>query len=258
MGNTSPRVPAPRPGRAYQRIVDGVEADLYAGRLRPGDRLPSEREMVAKYGVSRATVREALRVLEHSGLIRSRHGDPGGPVVLALADGPLVTAMTRAARLRGGTLGDVLGFRMVLESAANRLAARLRTAEQLERMDACLDAMRAAIDGGRAEFAAADFAFHQVVAEAAGNAMIQAGLDAARSAVLVQIDDRLGEADDVPAQMAESLRHHRLVFEAVRDGDGERASEIAKHSLFAYYAHHLDPDERAALEDLRGNAPSPL
>lgn len=244
--------------RAYRQIVDSVERDLYAGTLRPGDRLPSEREMVARYGVSRASVREALRVLENSGLVRSRHGDRSGPMVLDLAGGPLAASMTRIARLHGCTPGELVGFRMALESAANQLAAYLRTDQQLADIRAGLAAMRAAADEGPATFGEADFAFHACVVKASRNTLLEYSLQAAQQAVLAQIGDKIAQASDTRAQMAETLRHHELVTAAIEAGDGERASSLAKHSLLAYYGDALEPDERLALASMCGSGDNPF
>jgi len=68
-----------QPVRLYQRIVEQIEDALARGELKPGQRLPSERELVVQFGASRSTVREALRVLESNGVVRSRPGDPDGP-----------------------------------------------------------------------------------------------------------------------------------------------------------------------------------
>ena len=75
--------------RAYQRIVEQVEEALARGDLAPGQRLPSERELVAQFAVSRSTVREALRVLESNGVVRSRPGDPNGPEILPFSHSAL-------------------------------------------------------------------------------------------------------------------------------------------------------------------------
>ena len=250
---------APVPAaKAYRQIVDAVERDLYAGELRPGDRLPSEREMVARSGVSRASVREALRVLENSGLVRSRHGDRSGPLVLDPAGGPLAETLTRIARLHGSSPGELVGYRMVLESAANQLAAYLRTDDQLAEIRASLAAMRAAVDQGVEAFGAADFAFHECVVTASRNALLEYSLHAARQAVLAQIGDKIVQASDARAQMAESLRHHELVASAIEARDGERAASLAKHSLLAYYGAALAVDERLALAALCGEDANPF
>lgn len=244
--------------KAYRQIVDAVERDLYAGDLRPGDRLPSEREMVARYGVSRASVREALRVLENSGLVRSRHGDRSGPLVLDPAGGPLAETLTRIAKLHGSTPGELVGFRMVLESAANQLAAYLRSDEQLAEIHETLAAMRAAVDVGVDAFGKADFAFHECVVKSSRNTLLEYSLHAARQAVLAQIGDKIVHAEDARAQMTESLRHHELVAAAIEAGDGERAASLAKHSLLAYYGEALAVDERLALASLCGPGDNPF
>ena len=88
-----------QPVRAYERIVEQVEDALASGELRPGQRLPSERELVGQFEVSRSTVREALRVLESNGVVRSRPGDPNGPEVLPFSSGALRKQMVRLARV---------------------------------------------------------------------------------------------------------------------------------------------------------------
>ncbi len=68
---------------AYEGIVEQIEAAIDSGELKPGDRLPGERRLMEDFSVSRATVREALRVLQATGLVESRPGDPRGPVIAA-------------------------------------------------------------------------------------------------------------------------------------------------------------------------------
>ncbi len=95
-----------RPVRLYERIVEQVEEAIASGELRPGQRLPSERELVVQFGTSRATVREALRVLESNGVVRSRPGDPNGPEILPFTTGGLTKQMRRLARADGLTLSS--------------------------------------------------------------------------------------------------------------------------------------------------------
>ena len=87
-----------QPVRAYERIVEQVEDAMARGELKPGQRLPSERELVTQFAVSRSTVREALRVLASNGVVRSRPGDPRGPEVLAFSTNGLAKQMTRLTR----------------------------------------------------------------------------------------------------------------------------------------------------------------
>ena len=133
--------------RAYERIVEQIEEAIESGALQPGERLPSERELMAQFSVSRSTVREALRVLQARGLVRSRPGDPHGAEVLPFSPAALHKSMTTLARVDELSLGELVQFRMVLDASANLLAARLRTDEELAEMDA---AIAAHARGGRA------------------------------------------------------------------------------------------------------------
>ena len=238
------------PVRAYERIVSQVEEALYAGRLVPGQRLPSERELMAQFGVSRATVREALRVLESQGIVRSRPGDPAGPLVLPTSTEVLHRSMQRLARLDGLGLGELLAFRMVIEGSANLLAARLRTDGQLAEMEAAAAAMRTALDEGYDAFSRADVAFHDAVARATGNRLLQVCGDVVREVVLGQIADKIVQAPDSRALMLESLQHHDAVLDAVRRGDGQRAAFLARANLFDYYGGYLDEAEREGIAHL--------
>ncbi|MPZ67642.1 MAG: FCD domain-containing protein [Pseudonocardiaceae bacterium] len=236
-----------RPVRLYQDIVDQIESAIARGALKPGGRLPSERELVAQFGASRATVREALRVLEAHGVVRSRPGQPSGPEVLSFSPDSLANQMTRLVQLDGMSLTDLLAFRMVIDGAASRLAARLHTPEQRDAMERSIAAMEQAIETGYDEFSEADVAFHDAIAQASRNAMIQVCNNVVRGVVLQVIEDKVRRAFDSEALMRESLQHHRDVFEAISTGDGEAASRIARQKLYDYYAGYVPEEDRAGI-----------
>lgn len=239
-----------QPVRAYERIVEQVEEAVLRGDLLPGSRLPSERELMTQFSVSRSTVREALRVLESGGVVRSRPGDPHGPEVLPFSSGTLRKQMMRLAHVDGVTLAELVAFRMVLDGSANELAAALRTAEQLAEMEARLADMRAALDLGYEQFSEADVAFHEAVARASGNGLLQVCADVVRGVVLGLIADKIEHSPDSRSLMEESLHHHAEVFAAVRDGDGRQASRLARANLYDYYAGYLPEADRGALATL--------
>jgi GntR family transcriptional regulator, transcriptional repressor for pyruvate dehydrogenase complex len=239
-----------QPVRAYERIVEQVEDALASGELRPGQRLPSERELVGQFEVSRSTVREALRVLESNGVVRSRPGDPNGPEVLPYSSGALRKQMVRLAQVEEVGLAELLSFRMILDGSATMLAARLRTPEQLADMEAALEVMRGAIDIGYEEFSEADIAFHEAVAKASRNSMIQVCNDVVRGVVLSLISDKISRARNRRALMTESLNHHAEVLEAVRAGNGRDAARVARQKLYDYYAGYLPRTEREPLRAL--------
>ncbi|MFD5243265.1 FadR/GntR family transcriptional regulator [Amycolatopsis sp. NPDC058340] len=238
------------PVRAYQRVVEQIEEAVFSGRIKPGDRLPSERELMVQFDVGRSTVREALRVLQAAEMIRSRPGDPRGPEVLAASPAALHRSMHRLARADHLGLSELLQFRMVLDGSAHLLAAQLRTEDHLAELDAALEAMRAGVSKGFAEFSHADVAFHEAIARATGNPLLVISGEVVRGVVLELIEDKLEHADDRTALMRNWLTHHEEVLGAIRASDGERASRLAKQALYDNYAEYVPEEQRRLLRPL--------
>ncbi|MFC4120768.1 FadR/GntR family transcriptional regulator [Nonomuraea zeae] len=249
-----PRFEPVRAVRAYERVVEQVEEAIESGSLCPGERLPSERELMVQFSVGRSTVREALRVLQARGLVRSRPGDPNGAEVLPFSPVALHKSMTTLARVAELSLAELVQFRMVLDSSAVLLAARLRTEEQLAEMSAAVADMRAALDGGSEQgfdaFGGADVAFHDAVARASGNKLIQICTDVVRSIVLDLISGKIAAAPDREGLMRQSIGHHEEVIAAVRAGDGPLAARLSRKSMYDYYAGYVPVAERTALRAL--------
>ncbi|GAA3535474.1 FadR/GntR family transcriptional regulator [Amycolatopsis ultiminotia] len=233
------------PVRAYERIVEQIEEAVVSGRLKPGARLPGERELMTQFEVGRSTVREALRVLQAAELIRSRPGDPRGPEVLAASPVALQRSMHRLARAEHVGLGELLQFRMVLDGSAHLLAAHLRTGPDLSALDEALATMSAA--KGYAEFSRADVAFHETVARAARNQLLVMSGEVVRGVVLELIEDKLAHARDQATLMRTWLGHHEQVRDAIRAGDGESAAQLARQALYDNYAEYVPEEERAQL-----------
>ncbi|GAA3651912.1 FadR/GntR family transcriptional regulator [Nonomuraea antimicrobica] len=245
-----PRFEPVRAVRAYERVVEQVEEAVESGALSPGERLPSERELMVQFSVSRSTVREALRVLQARGLVRSRPGDPHGAEVLPFTPAALHKSMTTLARVEELSLAELVQFRMVLDSAAILLAARLRTEEQLAEMGRAVEAMRGAVEAGEDAFGAADVAFHDAVVRAGGNKLIEICTDVVRSIVLKLIAERIAEAPDREALMRRSIHHHEEVIAAMRAGDGPLAARLSRKAMYDYYAGYVEECERGALRAL--------
>lgn len=236
-----------QPVRLYQRIVQQIEDGIARGELKPGQRLPSERELVVQFGASRPTVREALRVLESNGVVRSRPGDPNGPEILPFSPNGLAKQMTRLAQVEQMSIAELVSFRMILDGSASLLAARLRSDEELAAMEETVAVMEAAIDKGYDDFSEADVAFHDTVALASRNSLIQVCNMVVRGVVLSLISDKVSRSRNSKALMRESLEHHKEVLEAVRAGDGPGAARISRQNLYDYYAGYVPKKDRAAL-----------
>jgi GntR family transcriptional repressor for pyruvate dehydrogenase complex len=233
--------------RAYERVVQQIEEAVFSGAVKAGERLPSERELMTQFAVSRSTIREALRVLQAADLIRSKPGDPRGPEVLAASPAALHRSLHRLTRADHLSFTELLQFRMALDGSAHLLAARLRTEENLAELDAALAAMRKAASRGDGDFSHADVAFHEAIARAAGNPLIVVCLEVVRGVVLDQIEDRLTHAGDRAALTAKWLAHHGEVLRAIRDADGELASRLARRALYDNYAEYVPEGERPRL-----------
>lgn len=159
---------------AYQVLADELRADITSGRLQPGERLPPEPELCVKTGVSRSTVREALRLLASQHLIVTTRGVTGGSFVAhpdaeQLADG-LAAGFTLLTNSAAVGLADLLEVRRALEVPAAGLAAVRRTEENL------IELRGALFDPSVDDFdtmLVAHTAFHTAVAKASGNPLFE-------------------------------------------------------------------------------------
>jgi DNA-binding FadR family transcriptional regulator len=244
--------------RAYERVVEQIEEAILSGRIQPHERLPSERELMRSFDVGRSTVREALRVLQSKGLVRSRPGDPNGPEVLPYSTDRLRESMAALARLQHLSLRELLQFRMVVESQAYRLAALLGTDEQAQGLQDAMAAMEAAVDQGEEAFASADLAFHAKVAEAAGNKLFAVSTSVLGSVVGDLMRSKISGAADHEEQMRETCRRHREVLAAVSDRAADRAASLARRSIYDYYAEYLSDEDRHAVAVLMDGDPASL
>ncbi|TFD09413.1 FadR/GntR family transcriptional regulator [Cryobacterium sp. TMT1-66-1] len=238
--------------KAYERVVEQIESAISTRDLRPGDRLPSERELMLTFEVSRSTIREALRVLESTGLVRSRPGDPRGPEVLQASPAILTKTVNRLVRLETIALSELVEFRIMLEDAACTLAAQHRTEEQLEAMRAAVDAMQAEIAHGPVAFSRADVAFHASVWAASDNQLMQICGEATRGALIDMVTGGLDRSPDSAAKMELSLAHDREILAAISAGDGPTAGRLARSFVIEYYGDVISPLGRAVQGGVAG------
>ncbi|WP_219418852.1 FadR/GntR family transcriptional regulator [Pseudonocardia nigra] len=214
---------AVRTGRVCDEVMAQLEQLIAGGEWPVGSKIPPEPELVAALGVGRNTVREAVRALEHAGLLEPRRGD--GTYVRATSD--LGAALLRRAR-RSSVL-DVLAVRASLERDAAAAAATQRTDADVAAIDEAVRARRAACTGGdRAAFVAADLAFHQAVIAATGNPVLidlYAGLTEAMQRTVTALD----EADDDPG----GFPGHEELAAAIAAGDPVAARAAADSYLDA-------------------------
>jgi GntR family transcriptional repressor for pyruvate dehydrogenase complex len=217
--------------RTHERVLEHLEAELTSGRLGVGDRLPAERAMAEQLAVSRASVREALRVLEAMGVIKTAVGS--GPDAGASVVSDTSVGISSAFRLHVASstlpVSDLVQTRLLLESWSVREAARMGGTAHLATAAALLDAMedRTVTTEG---FLLLDAQFHVTLALATGNAVVAAIMTSLRDAIGSYV---LRSASVLPdwSSMAKKLRReHRAILAAVHAGDGELAARrVARH-----------------------------
>ncbi len=210
--------------RTYEAVVAKVKKLIDAGRLRSGDRLPPERDLARMLGTSRATVREACRVLEHMGLIESRIG--AGRFISAPA--PIADFLGEAllADTEDSILLDFVQVRVVLEIAMAELAARNATAEQIENLKYTLSLPPEGAERPE-DYIAADLAFHGAVADASGNRIYRRFIDSTQF-----LRYRVGTfAMSAATRRAQIRGEHRRIYEAIAAGDAPAAAAAVREHM---------------------------
>jgi len=227
--------PSPR-GRAWEQVLDRVEADLAAGRLHVGDRLPPERELATDLGISRPAVREGLRVLEAWGTVvqGTGSGPEAGTVLIAA---PAV-ALTRFLRLHVllASIGssDVVRARVALERESTRLAARHATDADHATIAAHLAAMDDP-DLDAAGFNEHDTAFHVAIAHATSNPLVAEMTTALREAMRPRLLSALQSSPDLAATTAQLRVDHHGIYDAIRRGRPEVAADLVEAHITQFY-----------------------
>jgi len=224
-----------QPARAWRLVLERVERDLLDGRIGPGDRLASERDLAADLGVGRSSVREALRVLEVMGLIRTSTGSgpQSGAIVIATPTGGMSTLLRLQVAAQGFPLADVVQTRLLLEDAVAAALAG-QDAPDLVGAHRVLEAMDAhALTP--AEFLALDAQLHLALAESSGNSVVAAIMAGLRTAIESYVQQGAAAIDDWGA-MADVLRaEHRAIIDAIEAGDATTARSLVRAHITGYY-----------------------
>lgn len=242
--------------RAHEQVLAHLEAELVAGRVALGGRLPAERALAEQLGVSRGSVREAVRVLEAMGVVRTAVGS--GPDAGAVVVGDPAASMGLALRLHAATsrlpVRDVVATRVLLETwavaeAARRCAAAASPADggsgsaaaapDLAEADRLLAAMDRAVEEApddAARFHALDAEFHVALATAAGNAVVEAVMASLRQAVNAYVMAAVATLPSWPTTARRLRAEHHAVVALVRAGDADAAADAVRAHITGFYA----------------------
>jgi DNA-binding FadR family transcriptional regulator len=197
--------------------IEKIKEMIVSGALRPGDRLPKESELAAELGLSRNSLREAVRALSLIRILDVRQGD--GTYVTSLDPQLLLEALSFVVDFhRDDTVLEFLAVRRILEPAATGLAAARITTDELDALQDKLDALGA--QPSVEELVAADLEFHRGIVAAAGNSVLCSLLDGLSGPTTrARVWRGLTQEDAV----SRTLLEHRAILSALRDRDGEAA-----------------------------------
>ena len=212
--------------RAYRRIVQEIRSDIFAGRRVPGERLPTEPALGEQHGVSRAGVREAMRVLELQGFIQVRHGHAGGAFVAAPSATPLLGALEDSLRRGAVDVDELYQARRGVEPTVARLAIERDAAGLAAALEANVEQTRHALSEGDV-VSALNREFHSIVAARAGNRVLELMMQ-----VLQELLERLDlQRPNAPGVSRCALADHEQLLAAMRASDADRAEELMRAHL---------------------------
>lgn len=224
-------LPVSRVRTAYQQVADQLRELILTGALSAGDRLPSEAELAATFGVSRSTVREALRVLASRDLIRTTRGTTGGTFVSTVNYEQVSDYLETSIGLMSGsdsvTVAEMLEAREVLEVPAARLAAMRREGDHLKALREAIE--RETRTRGRGSRFREHRNFHAIIVEAAGNRLLSMMTEPVFRVLQAKF-----LSPDISDEFWTAVDHeHEEIYAAIENRDAEAAAAAMQRHLAA-------------------------
>jgi GntR family transcriptional repressor for pyruvate dehydrogenase complex len=230
--------------KAYEEVADQIRERIFSAEVKTGERLPTERDLAAQFGVSRVVVREAVRTLELSGLLAVRKGSKGGIFVADDHQRPITDSFCNLLACGGARLEDLFEVRMLIEPYAAARVAKIGTAKNFAALSALIGQADAELSRGAA-IRHINIELHRQIIRMTGNPV----LAAVGETVLLMLADRLKPVESrAPSRVALGL--HKQLLEAFRTRDSAAARRIMENDIASV-------GKRFALLDARGNPPKP-
>lgn len=213
-----------RAGNAFEETVERLLQTIRLGIVAPGGRLPAEREMAARFKVSRVTVREAIRALQQAGYVESHRGRYGGTFVTRALPRPDRRNLKQLAQEMGGTLDDALTMRYVVEVGAAEAAALRPLADQDR--DYLRQRLAETASAGLRDYRRYDSRLHLAIAAAVGSPSL--------TSAVAEVRGRINDLLDAIPLLVRNIEHsnvqHAEIVAAILDGDPESARRaMAEH-----------------------------
>jgi len=207
-----------------EKVVNKILSLIQSGNLKPGDKLPSEKELITVFSVSRPTLREALRALSILGITTTRKG--GGTYVSELKAADLLRPLEFFVSIEDQSIQDIFECRRILECEMVAKAASIVTDVQIEEFDRLIDVQKGTINDPVA-FRISDQKFHELLATISGNVVLARLADGMYNIAM----DARRKATEMEGVLPQSLQDHIAIVESLRLKDPEKASEAMRQHL---------------------------
>jgi len=221
-----------RRNKVYEEVAKQIER-LILKKLKPGDKLPSERELAEMLQVSRSSIRDAIRGLELMGLVEPRQGS--GTIVREISAESAVNPFASALKQRQQLVSELLDFRKMLEPPLAARAATHASPEEVSEMEEILQRQEQRQDEGEAAIAE-DAEFHYSIALASGNSVVLKVIDT----IMDLLRDTRERSLQVEGRSQKSLAGHRRILAAIKRHDAEAAKAAMRR--------HIEDVEEIVLE----------
>lgn len=212
-------------------LAERLKQEILSDAYQPGAMLPTERDLVSATGLSRGSVREALRILETQGLVATRAGRYGGTTVAKPTDDHLANHINMYARGRSVPLTALVEVRLALEPMVAALAAQRRTDEDLKTLHAISERIEQAAESDLDAFLVENVNWHDALAEASHNDLLRA--------LAISVSGLMFAASQLKEFASADVRQrvciaHRRILEAIEAGDAESARRRVERDVQAY------------------------
>jgi DNA-binding FadR family transcriptional regulator len=213
---------------SFEVTVEKLGSAIKMGFYKPGERLPPERKLVEVLGVSRTTIREAIRVLTAQGILSVRRGRTGGTFVEAAMVPRNVRELHQSLKKKNTSLLEILDHRLVIESGVAELAAARASNEQKRKLQELLDQMAKA-ESSFPDYRQLDIQFHLLIAESTGVARLQAVL----TNIHIELADLMSVVPHSREACAHSTAQHRQIATAIVAGRPAKARDAMREHVSA-------------------------
>ncbi len=232
--------------RAFEEIILQIERAISSGELGPGDRLPSERDLAETFGVSRSSVREALRALEMFGVVVARRGTgaDAGSIVASGAETGLVSALRMHSALLRIPTADLVEVRVLLEGHAARAVAEREDPDKTAPLRALVARMHEAHTAD--DFYDLDTSFHVALGSISGNALLPVLMEALRGSMAREMLAGYGRLADWEAVRRQLIDEHEQIVDAIDGGDPEAVEQMVRGHIARFYRTAISGEDEPA------------